>query len=285
MIICGVFGPSGYTTDYAQTKSTVRPVVSLKADIRATGTDAIGSWNIELPDEPKKLSDVVEVGDYVNYPVDYTNVNGSTYEGWRVLSKDVDIDGNESIGTVNLVSAGVPLTYYHTSGKATTSVENLAIKFLTTPFHASDDNRYRKAGFDANKTLTEIFTNKYTATYASDTTVTYPTFSTNTVTGTKTTGTLKVRAMTLEDIKKVTGLSSISNWTSLTDARYQNLFNIGAIYLLASADNSSRLWFVYDGGNVDSGSNDEGGIRPVVSLKPEVKATSQDANGAWNIGL
>ena len=26
----------------------VRPVVSLKSDVRATGTDTIGSWNIEL---------------------------------------------------------------------------------------------------------------------------------------------------------------------------------------------------------------------------------------------
>ena len=252
------------------------------------GTDSAATlyaiWTTEKGDLPK-LADVVKVGDYVNYPVYYDNVNGSTYKGWRVISKDVDIDGNESIGTVNLVSAGVPLTYYHDSSNATTSVENLAIKFLTTPFHASDNKRYRKTGFNPYKTLTEIFTNKYTATYASDTTVTYPTYSTNTVTGTKTAGTLKVRAMTMDDIKKATGLSSISSGTSLTNASYQNLFNLGAYYWLASAyRRSSSLWYVDSYGRVNYNYG-EYGVRPAVSLKSEVIATGTDAKGAWNIEL
>lgn len=288
MIICGGFGPSGYTTDYARTGSTVRPVVSLKADIRATGTDAIGSWNMELPDESPNLADVVEVGDYVNYPVDYDNVadfdnNTSTYKGWRVLSKDVDIDGNESIGTVNLVSAGAPLTYYHNTD-ITTSLKNLAINFLSTPVHATDYEKYRKTGFDSSKTLTEIFNNKYTATYASNTTITYPT-SSSTVTGTKTKGTLKVRAMTLEDVKKAGGIDTIEIGTKLTDSSYKNLFEIGVDYWLASAYDTNAFWCIHPNGSVYGSSYDEHGVRPVVSLKPAVKATSQDANGAWNIGL
>lgn len=152
------------------------------------------------------LADVVNVGDYVNYPVYYDNVNGNTLKGWRVISKDVDIDGNTSVGTVNLVSAGVPLTY-KPNGNAEKSVKNLAINFLTTPFHASDYWTYRKTGFNANKSLKEIFNNKYTATYESDTSVTYPTYSTYTATETKTKGTLKVRAMTKEDIINSTGVT------------------------------------------------------------------------------
>ena len=63
------------------------------------------------------LADKVEIGDYVNYPVYYDNVNGSTLKGWRVISKNIDLDGNPSPGTVNLVSAGVPLTYYYDTRK------------------------------------------------------------------------------------------------------------------------------------------------------------------------
>lgn len=238
-------------------------------------------WTTSTEGLPK-LADVVKVGDYVNYPVYYDNVNGSTYKGWRVISKDVDIDGNEAIGTVNLVSAGVPLTYYNNS--SSTSVDNLAIKFLTTSFHASNSNTYRKTGFNPYQTLTQIFTNKYTATYANDTQVTYPTYSTYTVTGTKTAGTLKVRAMTLEDIKSSSGLTSISSGTSLTGAQYQQLYDVGVYYWLASADNSSNLWCV-NNGRVYYSSSSEFGVRPVVSLKSEVKSNGTDMIGAWNIEL
>ena len=252
------------------------------------GTDSAATlyaiWTTSVDDLPK-LADVVKVGDYVNYPVYYDNVYTSgtdyksTYKGWRVISKDVDIDGNEAVGTVNLVSAGVPLTYYH-SGASTTSIKNLAINFLTTSFHVSNNNQYRKTGFNPYQTLTQIFTNKYTDTYANDTSVTY---STNTVTGSKTAGTLKVRAMTPDDIKLITG-GSIS---SLSDASYKELFQIGAYYWLAYADNDSRLWYVdsYRGGDVYDGVGREYGVRPVVSLKSDIKTAGTDMIGAWNIEI
>lgn len=255
------------------------------------GTDSTATlyaiWTTSVGDLPK-LADVVKVGDYVNYPVYYDNVYTgstdykSTYKGWRVISKDVDIDGNEAVGTVNLVSAGVPLTYYHGSA-STTSVENLAIKFLTTPFHASNSYAYRKTGFNPYQTLTQIFTNKYTATYANDTSVTYPTYSTNTVTGTKSAGTLKVRAMTLDDIKLITGGST----SGLSDASYQELFKIDAYYWLASAglNGSNYLWCVSNRGSVSSGYDYEFGVRPVVSLKSDIKRNGTDMIGAWDIEL
>ena len=238
-------------------------------------------WTTSVGDLPK-LADVVKVGDYVNYPVYYDNVSNddsfvSTYKGWRVISKDVDIDGNAAVGTVNLVSAGVPLTYYNGS-TSRTSVKNLAIKFLTTPFHASNSDAYRKTGFNPYQTLTQIFTNKYTDTYANDTSVTYPTYSTKTVTGTKSAGTLKVRAMTQDDIKLITGLS-------LSEASYQELFKIDEEYWLASAYNSPELWYVYSGGGVSSSFNDEKGVRPVVSLKSDIKSNGTDMIGAWDIEI
>ena len=254
------------------------------------GTDSAATlyaiWTTSIGDLPK-LADVVKVGDYVNYPVYYDNVYTrdtdykSTYKGWRVISKDVDIDGNEAVGTVNLVSAGVPLTYYHGS-YSTASVENLAIKFLTTPFHASNSYSYRKTGFNPYQTLTQIFTNKYTATYANDTSVTYPTYSSNTVTGIKSAGTLKVRAMTQDDIKLITGGST----SSLSDASYQELFKIGAYYWLASAPRTDDLLYVSNGGGMNyNGHIIEYGVRPVVSLKSDIKTAGTDMIGAWNIEL
>ena len=254
------------------------------------GTDSAATlyaiWTTSVDDLPK-LADVVKVGDYVNYPVYYDNVSDddrfvSTYKGWRVISKDVDIDGNEAVGTVNLVSAGVPLTYCHYE-YSTTSVKNLAINFLTTSFHASNNNQYRKTGFNPYQTLTQIFTNKYTDTYANDTSVTYLTYSSNTVTGTKSAGTLKVRAMTQDDIKLITGGST----SGLSDASYQELFKIDAHYWLASAglNGSNYLWCVSNRGSVSSGYDYEFGVRPVVSLKSDIKSNGTDMIGAWNIEI
>ena len=279
----------GWGLSASDTTSSFYPGDIIPADM-SIGTDSTATlyaiWTTEKGDLPK-LADVVKVGDYVNYPVYYDNVTvsgyTSTYKGWRVLSKDVDIDGNESIGTVNLVSAGVPLTY-RGSGLSAINVENLTINFLTTSFYASNSHTYRITGFNPYKTLTQVFTNKYTATYASDITVTYPTYD-STVTGTKTAGTLKVRAMTMDDIKRATGLSSISEKNRLTDARYQNLFNLGAYYWLASVYSSGLLWLVYDDGYVYFNNASEEGVRPVVSLKSEVVATGTDTIGSWNIEI
>lgn len=251
------------------------------------GTDSAATlyaiWTTSVDDLPK-LADVVKVGDYVNYPVYYDNVRDSysyisDYKGWRVISKDVDIDGNEAIGTVNLVSAGMPLSYYNYN--SVTSVENLSIKFLTTAFHASDNNKFRKTGFNPYQTLTQIFTNKYTATYANDTSVTYPTYSTNTITGTKMAGTLKVRAMTIGDIKLITGGST----SDLSDAIYQNMFKINTHYWIASANSVTQFCCVDSKGSIDNRYYGDEGVRPVVSLKPNVKSDGTDMIGAWNIEI
>ena len=176
------------------------------------------------------LADKVEIGDYVNYPVYYDNVNGSTLKGWRVISKNIDLDGNPSSGTVNLVSAGVPLTYYH-KNSASTSVNNLTVKFLETPFTGNDDYTYRKNGFSPYITLNEIFKNAYTQ-----------------ISGDK----LQIRAMKAEDIYTITKLTEMtSGWAmNLGDTKYKKLFANGAWYNLASAYGST-LWSVFGNGRVD----------------------------------
>ena len=248
--------------------------------------------------ELQNLSDVVEIGDYVNYPVYYENVDStgtgkSSLTGWRVISKDVDIDGNASVGTVNLVSAGVPLTYYNvgSTNSPDNRIKDLCLNFLTTPIHSSNAFSYTANGFDSSKTLEEIFTNKYTATYASDTTVSYPLVS-GTTSEAKTAGTLKVRAMTLKDIIDATGVTEIDgyNGTSFADSKYNQLYHVNAYYWIATAykhGSNDTLYFMDgDTGSAVGGSADGPiGIRTVVSLKTNVKTTGKDESGAWNIDL
>ena len=295
----------GWGLNAGDTTPSYRQGDVIPADVQIgtdTGATLYAIWSTDVGVLPK-LSSVVSLGDYVNYPVYYDNVssnNSTSYigkrKGWRVLSKDVDIDGNPSPGTVNLVSAGVPLTYYHYNN-AETSIKNLAINFLSTPFTASTNNTFRTTGFNPLQTLTEVFNNKYTATYSADTSVSYSsTYNAGTevtYSGTKGNGTLKVRAMTKEDVDKVydpTGATETTQGTSLTNAKYQDLLAIPAnsnycYYWLASAYSSNTLRYVYYYGNVNYYGSNTFGVRPVVSLKSEVVAEGTDMIGAWNIHL
>lgn len=195
------------------------------------------------------LADKAQIGDYVNYPVYYDNVNSSTMKGWRVISKDIDLDGNQSPGTVNLVSAGVPLTYYHPFGNSSTSVENLTTKFLETPFSIDKGYTYRKTGFLPYIALTEIFNNKYTK-----------------VSGEK----LQVRAMKAEDIYGVTGLTKMQEGKTmnLSAVKYNKLFANGANYYLVSASGSRSLWIVDYVGYVSSNFDHEDRCPPCSFSKP-----------------
>ncbi len=204
----------------------------------------------------------IQVGDYVNYPVEYENLTvyekTSIYEGWRVLSVEDD-------GTVNLVSAGIPLTYHHVNEYPSKSVEALTTNFLTTQITDSGIG-YREMGFEPYLTLMEVFTNKYTKVAEDGTT-------------------LVVRAMTKEDMDAVYGITRYGEY--LKAGKYNGLFSIGSFYWLASSGNGMFLWNVYSNGFVANSSKDgaENGIRPVVSLKPEVRVTTQDESGAWNIEI
>lgn len=135
-------------------------------------------------------------------------------------------------------SAGVPLTYYHTYGNSSTSVENLTTKFLEIPFTADQGCTYRKTGFLPYIALTEIFNTKYTK-----------------VSGEK----LQVRAMKAEDIYGVTGLTEMQTGTTmnLSAVKYNKLLVNGANYWLASAYSSNYLWYVGSYGNVGSSSSNE----------------------------
>ena len=129
----------------------------------------------------------------------------------------------QQIETLPNLSAGVPLTYYH-GGDSALSIENLTTNFLETPFTVNIVRTYRKNGFLSNMSLAETFTNKYTK--LSD-------------------EKLQIRAMTVDDMCRVIGVTKIDNTINLKNIKYEKLLVNGARYLLASAyDNTNRLWFI-----------------------------------------
>lgn len=205
-------------------------------------------WSKTNNDAPP-ASDVVNVGDTVELPLDYDNVTPedstgtSTLTGWRVLSIDKDLDGNYSKGTINLVSAGVPFSYKHETD-ADASVRALTDEFLTSTMAGT--------GFDPTPEIEDIFDNKYVAKNDD--------------------GTVAVRALTAEDVIGVIGAENFNNG-DLTTTEQVELFRVGGDYWLAteSSTNAGELMFVGDTGAVGSASNATKGVRPVISLKPEVK--------------
>ena len=165
----------GWSTDKEATIGSYRPGDAIPPDA-SLGTEeritlyAIYGNNLDtFPD----LVDVVEIGDYVNYPVFYDNQETWVWgdgvvsaghlpklNGWRVLSKD------EDSGTINLISAGVPLTLYKvaTSTAKTVAANMKSVSnFLKISFTTgATDGCFRTNGFEIYNTLLEAFTNKYT---------------------------------------------------------------------------------------------------------------------------
>ena len=217
--------------------------------------------------EPKTLASVVEIGDYVDYGIEYNNVivnnHGddeiSTLTGWRVISKNND-------GTINLVSAGAPLTYYPGEA-AIDSPEKLTNNFLNILLSDTEDGTFRMSGFDNNKSLAEVFKeNKYTVMNQS-----VP----------------MVRSINQEDILNITGDTDVVLGTELDLAnnKYNDLFSIGVNYYLANSyiEYPGALLFVFGHGSISTSGYSSYGIRPVVSIKPGVLTTGKDSNGVWNL--
>ena len=205
------------------------------------------------------LTDRAKVGDYINYPVSYENksiskyyTNTSKLTGWRVINKDIDINGNSSNGTVNIISAGIPLAEHYANGSGK--------EFLFNDF--INGSNYQACGF-INNNLSSIFKNKYTV-------------INNNIPA--------VRSVNLTDIESVTGISGIALNTSLADEKYNSLLNVGSLYELATKYNSTSLYNVTKAGLLSKGEA-KAGVRPVVELKNVVRTDGMDETGAWDIKI
>lgn len=144
------------------------------------------------------------------------------------------------------------------------SIENLTDNFIETSFTVDTNNTYRKSGFLLYKTLFQTFDNAYTD-----------------INGIR----LKIRALNIKDISNIISIP-IEKDLKLNDVNLNKLFDIGSNYYIASQYNSNQIWIMSAWTHGIDGSNGgESGIRPVVSLKSEARATSIDLIGAWNIAI
>lgn len=243
------------------------------------------------------LADNVSVGDYVNYPVSYDNVYGyqgtnyiSNLTGWRVWS--IEGEGDEKY--VRLISAGVPLTYDHIYGctlaQAKTAVKRLTTNFFDTEIKStSTDTYFNLCGFkDANSnkvtniaTLETLFTNDYTQTTS--------------------TGRPVVQSITKLDLDlayygdsnndgkpdNVTTDGTFLEIRDLIHLKATDNSNYYVPYYLADYALLNSKYYLYicyiQGAVVVTGNNY--GVRPIVSLKPDVEITGRGTGTkqAWKL--
>ena len=148
-------------------------------------------------------------------------------------------------------------------GSAFSCEEKLEKDFLNVIFSSSENYAYRKSGFVFFDHIKEVFMNVYTQ-----------------ESGEK----LQIRAMNSGDVMNVTK-EQFSTSNDLKNGKWNKLFNIDCDYYIASASYSSRMYMLRINGGIDYWGWENAGIRPVVSLKSNLKTSSFDLNGFWNIQL
>lgn len=230
---------------------------------------------------------LVNVGDYVsNYPVEYTNVESGTSGSytaenkfankWRVLEKVEDDKGN--VLYVKLISAGVPLAYYHGSDSSV-SIEALTTNFLTTEITSTKtEYKFCRCGFEnvTGAILESLFTNKFTQAG-------------------------EVHALTKTELDKAVialGGDETSLGAYVNDEKYKDLFALScsdggyAIYWLATAcdeQTQGQLHRVHSIGYLKPNNDQVVGVRPVVSLNSNVQFTQAtekiNDTTTWDISI
>lgn len=216
------------------------------------------------------------IGDYVNYNVNYENLNSynsaykvkDEYKGWRILS--VDKDNN----IVRVVSSGIPLTYDYVYNTVTKAKKELTDEFL------KDTTKFVSYGFkDTNNNIItttsemrELFLNNFTE---------------------KENENPKVQSLINQDIENVTGKITWGKFAG------EDLFSIPCnsnnegeygTYYLGTNYYGQQMWGVNLSGQVVNLNSGIKGIRPVVTLKTNIKFTkddkeSTDSRIVWNISL
>ena len=263
------------------------------ATVTITGEESKKTKDITIT---VKKPEVLGVGSYVNYSVDYANV--ATYDEeyipkdeyagkWRIL----DLGAQNSDGTygteenpVRIVSAGVPLSYCYGT-ETSKNLTDLTTGFFSTPINTETKTNYNyyKCGFkNESITLTNIndvkslFNNNLTA---------------------KNGEIPKVQSMSKADLDKVydpTGASVTRSYTEVYDEKYDEMLALHnrsmwyACYWITNGN--GYLWCVGQYGSTDyrgstSSERDRAyGVRPVVTLVPNISIT-KGTNGTWNLSL
>lgn len=245
-----------------------------------TKTNTTGETT-EKTTKTEYLVDKVEIGDYVDIGINYENQQSfesndyvtatNTLTGWRVLSKT----GSGETGTIQLVSAGCPLTYYYSDLKANTAIQELdsLYKELTILSYDAIGIGFTANGFESNNLQTIFTANEYI-----DTTTEVHALRTEEVEKVYTTITGKTKPMADLYGKYVLGTTTlkaetVSNWKE----NYTDLLANGQDYWLAGeTQEDSRVWRIAYNGGAFGGAMATYGVRPVISLQSGVKLNSNN---------
>lgn len=245
----------------------------------------------------------LKVGDYVNYPVYYDNISvqSSTdssvswtpkdeYNGWRILSID------QERNTVRLISAGIPLSYYHKDASEV-SLYNLTINFFSTPIASSIYYDFDSCGFKTSQNGTKLtnmndvktlFTNEFTQNYGEG-----ETYTSNGNTYTYTAGNPKVQSMTKSDADMIWG-SEIPDGTNISgnDLLLNSCKNHPSLVVPVWTAKANGIGIYAISENaclIDNACFGIVGVRPVVTLKSNVKFTKASSNinntQTWDIEI
>ena len=283
---------TGWSTDSKATVGSYRFGDVIPADISLGSDDEVTLYAIYGTDLSvfPDLVDVVEIGDYVDYPVEYENMVTHTdyadgvslicmakLNGWRVLSKD------EETGEISLISAGVPLSLAkdnNATAETIASQLSSTSKFLNINFAINQaDGCFKENGFSKygyhNEGLINAFTNKYTKINN---------------------GIPEVRSITKDDVVYIYqyfgGTSDVViDGSDVSDAKFKEMLLIpsstsgyGSFYWLATSLNNINLYTIRGSLKVvGAGNYAILGVRPVVTLKPNIKALGTNLDGTWKI--
>lgn len=239
------------------------------------------------------LVDNVEIGDFVNYPVEYSNVGShipyNLTSGWRVIDKE----GNGESGKVKLVSNGIPLNLRYGLKKYNSGLQTRTEDLYTRLTTEKDDIWYYTDSGFSNSTfdMREVFntgfeeTDNIHALSMQEVTKAY-----NTLQGTD----YEFEELLYNNDKNVFGYEKqvldyqeMKKYNENLSEKSKDLLSNGMVYWLGDeVDNGgrvdSKIYLVDATGYINTGyQNSTLGIRPVITIKAGtkvIKDKSKDGN-------
>ena len=229
------------------------------------------------------LVDNVEIGDFVNYPVDYSNVGShipyNLTSGWRVIDKE----GEGETGEVKLVSNGIPLNLRYGLKTYNSGLQNRTENLFTKLKTEEEDIwYYTDSGFDNNTfDMTEIFNTGF------EETDNIHALSLQEIT--KAYNILQGTDYEFEELlynkdkdvfgyqKEVLDYQEMKKYNENLSEKSKDLLSNGMVYWLGDEiDNEgradSKIYLVDATGYINTGYNNSTfGIRPVVTIKAGTK--------------
>lgn len=203
----------------------------------------------------KLLRDNVKVGDYIQYPIEYTDLYSKKYytasNGWRVID-DGKMEGTS--GQVRIISTGIPVLWeyyyihYENNQKA---VNNLIHNFENLDFLNDLDGTYRKGSSFKDETMAELVT-----------TISLSEFN--------------------HAYNQVHKTNRKPDDNSSFESKNDLFYLEQSYYWLAtnSNDSDTKIYFVSKE-NIREDDDVKNGIRPVIGLKDNLTGVSE--SGVWKI--